>query len=516
MRIRPIGLTAELLSALISVGCSSAVGGGYHDVDSGGPPGGTGPGSSSGPGLSVGRDAGLGSGSGSHRSSGSGTRSDGGADAGSGSTSGLGDGGSGQCVIDSVVYPSGTANPNDSCQFCQPSVSTSAWDTQADGTACGTGGTVTAGMVCHGGQCVSGCEVGGTFSGPNALNPTNACQSCQPSSTTTAWTDLADGAICGNGQFCGGGQCGTECEIGSAAYASGAVNPSNPCESCQPGTSTSAWTSTDGVNAGCPTGEVCSGSPASCTSGCWIGGAFYSSGATASSGCQVCNPGASTTAWTNVVGAASCPSGQACSSGACASGCAIGGTFYDSGATSNDGCEVCTPSSSTTSWTDATGAASCTSGQVCNAGSCASGCSIGGIFYAPAATTNDGCEICTPGTSTTAWTNATTGTNCGNGEVCSGGTCGTQCDIGGTIYASGAANPSNVCQTCQPGTTTSAWTSADGVNTKCPSAEVCNGNPASCMSGCWISNGFVSPGTIANSGCGYSARPHRARRRGRR
>ena len=44
MRIRPIGLTAELLSALISVGCSSAVGGGYHDVDSGGPPGRTGPG----------------------------------------------------------------------------------------------------------------------------------------------------------------------------------------------------------------------------------------------------------------------------------------------------------------------------------------------------------------------------------------------------------------------------------------------------------------------------------------
>ena len=164
---------------------------------------------------------------------------------------------------------------------------------------------------------------------------------------------------------------GSGCGIGGMTYASGAANPTNACESCQPGASTSAWTSAQGVNANCPAGHVCEGTPASCTSGCWIAGGFVSSGGTANSGCEVCAPGTSTTAWTDVEGAASCAPGKACNAGSCAPGCSIAGSFVSPGAIANSGCEVCTPGSSTTAWTDVFGAASCPAGETCNAGSCA-------------------------------------------------------------------------------------------------------------------------------------------------
>jgi hypothetical protein len=40
-------------------------------------------------------------------------------------------------------------------------------------------------------------------------------------------------------------RCQSGCRIGGTFYASGAINPANPCQSCQPGTSTTAWSNTD-------------------------------------------------------------------------------------------------------------------------------------------------------------------------------------------------------------------------------------------------------------------------------
>ena len=370
-------------------------------------------------------------------------------------------------------------------------------------------------MVCHGGQCVSGCEVGGTFSGPNALNPTNACQSCQPSSTTTAWTDLADGAIAAR-PVLRRRPVRHGVRDWQRSLRIGCREPEQPLRKLPAGDEHLCMDEHGRGQRRLPDGRGLLREPGELHLGLLDWRCLLSSGATASSGCQVCNPGASTTAWTNVVGAASCPSGQACSSGACASGCAIGGTFYDSGATSNDGCEVCTPSSSTTSWTDATGAASCTSGQVCNAGSCASGRSIGGIFYAPAATTNDGCEICTPGTSTTAWTNATTGTNCGNGEVCSGGTCGTQCDIGGTILRLRGGEPE---QRVSDLPARNDHLCVDERRWREHEVSLGRGlqrQPGELHVGLLDKQRLRQPGDNREQRMRDSARPHRARRRGRR
>lgn len=176
-----------------------------------------------------------------------------------------------------------------------------------------------------------------------------------------------------------GSDVGVSCVISGTAYPSGTASPKNPCQSCQPGTSATSWTSVEGANASCPTGDVCNGSPAACVSGCWIGGAFYTPGAITNVGCEVCTPATSTTAWTNVTGVASCPSGEACNMGSCASGCFIAGTFYASGAANmgND-CEVCTPGTSRMAWTDSVlscndGAATCFSGSCVMPASCAAG-----------------------------------------------------------------------------------------------------------------------------------------------
>jgi hypothetical protein len=278
----------------------------------------------------------------------------------------------------------------------------------------------------------SGCVIGGASYVSGAANPNDACESCEPGKSTSAWSSIADGTSCGNGQICASGMCGMQCDIdGVGIVASGGPNPANPCQSCQPGTSTSGWTSAQGVNANCPAGDVCNGNQASCASGCWIAGVFVNPGGTANGGCEVCTPGASTTAWTEVTGTASCPMGEVCSGGSCTSGCFIAGSFVSPGATANDGCEVCTPGASTTSWTDVTGAASCPMGQACDTGSCAAGCSIAGSFFGPGATANSGCEVCTPATSTTSWTDVFGPASCPMGQVCNAGSC-TSCGIAAT------------------------------------------------------------------------------------
>jgi hypothetical protein len=243
-------------------------------------------------------------------------------------------------------------------------------------------------------------------------------------STSLAWTNAATGTPCGGGEVCSGGICGTQCDIvGIGIVASGGINPGDPCESCQPGASTTQWTSAPGANPGCPAAEVCDATTASCAAGCWIAGSFEAPGATTSAGCKVCTPSTSTTAWTDVNGAGSCPTAQVCNNGACASGCIIGGAYYAPGATANSGCEVCVPSSSTTAWTALSGGASCPAGEFCNGGACASGCYIDGTYYAPEAMATSGCGICTPASSTSAWTSVANGVTCGATGTCCGAAC---------------------------------------------------------------------------------------------
>jgi hypothetical protein len=52
------------------------------------------------------------------------------------------------------------------------------------------------GLVCEAGRCQSGCQIGAGFYADGATNPANACQSCQPSTSTTGWSTKTNGVAC--------------------------------------------------------------------------------------------------------------------------------------------------------------------------------------------------------------------------------------------------------------------------------------------------------------------------------
>jgi hypothetical protein len=270
----------------------------------------------------------------------------------------------GSCVIGGVTHPAGTPSPGDNCQSCVPEVSTSDWSNDPDGRMCGSGG------ICVAGTCVSGCEIGSVYFDPGSVNANDPCQTCQVASSTQGWSSIADGTNCGNTQICGGGQCGTQCDIGGTVVASGAVNTANGCQLCQPGSSTVAWSdAADGTS--CAAGEVCTANV--CTAGCYIDGAFYAPGPDPGDPCETCAPATSTTAWTLLANGASatCPAGQLCDLGACNAGCFIGGVFYTPGAVDpSTTCEACYPATSTKGWSQEANGTTCAPGKECESAAC--------------------------------------------------------------------------------------------------------------------------------------------------
>jgi serine/threonine protein kinase len=140
------------------------------------------------------------------------------------------------CTIGGAHKAAGALDPANACQVCAPETNATGWSHLTAGTSCGTG------KVCDEGECGAACFIGGVLHDTNAANPTNPCQTCQPNESTTEWTNAADGTSCGNGQTCVNASCGTQCVINGQVYASGAENPANACQRCQPGTSTTSWT----------------------------------------------------------------------------------------------------------------------------------------------------------------------------------------------------------------------------------------------------------------------------------
>lgn len=409
----------------------------------------------------------------------------GGDDGGASDSGGGGDSGA-VCVISGTGYTTGAANPGNGCQSCQPSISASAWTDVTEGTTCG------AGNICHSGACVAGCEIGSAYYAPSAASPTNGCESCQPGVTTSAWSNLADGTVCGGGGICHTGACASGCEIGGVFSSANGPNPNNPCQTCQPAASTSGWTNaTDGSP--CGNGQVCASGQ--CGTQCDIGGTVYTSGAfDPSNACESCQPGTSTTAWTVSSLGTGCGTGEVCNGATCAAGCFIGGTAYSANqADPGNACQACQPGSSSTTWTTVSLGQSCGAGEVCNGASCISGCFIGGdVFGANEVNPGNACQLCQPGESSASWETVAQGQGCGTGEVCNGATCITGCFINGSIYTANQANPSDACQSCQPGTSTTSWstTSADG--TSCGPS----GSGQSCCSGACVTE------TTDNANCG--------------
>ncbi len=187
----------------------------------------------------------------------------------------------------------------------------------------------------------------------------------------------------------------------------------------------------------------------------------------------------------------SCGSGLIClASGACAAGCDIGGTVYASGSKDpSNPCLVCTPSRSTSSWSQVAGGTSCDDGNLCNG---VDTCQNGSCTQTTAPVTCNApptCKVsagatCAPQTGSCSYPDASMGTACGGGLICDGsGGCVAGCDIGGRFYASGALDPAATCQACVPSSSTTAWSPAPN-NTGCGTGSACCGGTCISVSTC--------------------------------
>jgi hypothetical protein len=193
----------------------------------------------------------------------------------------------------------------------------------------------------------------------------------------------------------------------------------------------------------------------------------------------------------------SCDDGLACTTDACkgdgtcthtlaANNCLIGGACYASGGLNpTNSCQQCTPATSTSNWTSKSNGTACNDGNACTKGDVCTGGSCAGTAYScndNVACTNDVCN--------------------GDG-TCSHTVTAGNCAINGACYASGAANPANLCQQCTPGSSQTAWslrskgTICRAAGGGCDLAEVCDGTSPACPA-----DGFVPKSTVCRASAG--------------
>jgi hypothetical protein len=255
---------------------------------------------------------------------------------------------------------------------------------------------------------------------------------------------------------------GVGCIISGGNIPGGTVDPSNPCLFCDPVSHLNSWSHfPDGTT--CANGQVCQAGV--CAPGCLIGGSVYKPGAAEpGDACHTCNPVSDAGSWSNSQDGMTCASGQVCQAGSCAPGCFIGGTFYPPGADPSNDCQSCDPSVSTQTWTPEANDTACTAngGNFCSSGVCVPGCLVSGTLYSTAqpAAAND-CQICTPSESSTSFTAAPDGTACNqSGTYCRGGYCENLCDIQGALIGDGIGEYKNQNACCNTALSTTAWTPA--------------------------------------------------------
>ena len=252
----------------------------------------------------------------------------------------------------------------------------------------------------------------------------------------------------------GGGDaapCG--CSISGSCLDAGALNPSNPCQLCDPESATTSWsTKPDGARCdadanGCTVGDACR------SGACVPGSAAPCDDGFSCTADSCANTGAATHLCENTLVAGKC---------LVASRCRAAGELHPTNA-----CQVCDPGRATTSWSNAPDGTSCsdpdgcTIGDACQAGACAPGAAVS----------------CDDGLSCTADSCTSTGPT---GHRCASTLVPGQCLIASQCHAAGVANPSNPCQLCDPEGATTSWSNvAEGTACEadangCTVADACH------------------------------------------
>jgi subtilisin-like proprotein convertase family protein/N-acetylneuraminic acid mutarotase len=407
-----------------------------------------------------------------------------------------------------------------------------------DGLGCTTDGCDETGDVCtH--VVTTGCLIAGTCVPAGAADPANPCAACQPATSTTAYSPVTAGEPCEDGLFCTvdstcdtGGACGggtprdcgdglgcttdscdeanrrcvntvtVGCAIGNACVAADAVEPGNPCRTCQPSVSTTAWSPVP-VNTPCDDGRFCTVSSACDASGSCVGAQ------------RDCADGIACT--DDVCDEAT----DQCVSTLAAGACRIGGTCYatDDRNPANP-CEACRPTLATDAWSarDAGGLCgdpACAGGTLTPAPTCdgAGGCVAGtpvscnGAVCADAHACDAACADDTECLESHHCTGAACVADLGDGEACDrGAQCAGDHCVDGVCCATACAG---VCESCAQvgleGACTAIPAGTDPED-ECPGSAVC-GESGACVGlpqdgGTGEDGGAPADGAAANDGGG--------------
>lgn len=426
------------------------------------------------------------------------------------------------CVANGACVAPGADDPTNACRSCNPILSTSGYANKTFGAPCSDGLFCTQGDACDGqGSCAStardcsdgiactnescdeasdrctnavtsGCLIAGSCVAAGTTDPTSACRVCNPAASTTGWSLKTAGASCDDGLFC---TTGDTCNVVGICGGSSRI--------CAPG------------GTGCS--SVCDELADTCRTdilGCLIGNACLAAGTVdPTSSCRVCNPALSIVAFSPLTLGTSCSDGLFCTTGdSCnAAGVCVGTAreCSDNRSCTNDVCDelndVC--------------------GTTVGAGCLIDGACIAANTEAP----GNGCKVCNPAVSVTSWSNRAGGVACNDGLFCSTGDvcdgagvcsgvardcnggqngCASSCDeqldacqanvagctIDGACVAAGTLDPNNPCRECNPAlaqvgySLRGAGSSCDDglyctTGEQCSALGLCSGAPRACAGG---------------------------------
>lgn len=341
--------------------------------------------------------------------------------------------------------------------------------------------------ICEGdaGSCEAtcpGCFIDGVCVAPQAIEASNPCHVCDPERDPSSWSNN-DGVTCNDGLFC------TVDDVCSAGSCAGSLRNCDDGVACN-GVSTcledadacSPPLSQCGSNAVC---DVATDSCKSTCDGCIVAGVCVLAGTEAPGNpCQVCDPTNSATGYTIVAG-------KSC--GAAATACSGQDTCDAQGRCQSNHLPLGTSCGNSAS-------SSCDQPDACDGnGNCQQ-------RLAPNGTSCDDGAFCTVGDQCQGGRCVATGNqNCGANRACNEGArqCQCQgCQIGNACIASGAANPSNSCQICDPSRNSTAYVANAGAQCGSPATE-CSGQDTCNAQGQCVANDFAT-GASCNSVAGGS------------
>ncbi|MEM6559650.1 MAG: hypothetical protein AAF605_07685 [Myxococcota bacterium] len=393
------------------------------------------------------------------------------------------------CLLGSLCHANGESHPENSCEVCVGE--SGEWTARADGTSCDDGAFCTVGDTCEQGVCAAGtsspCDDGIDCNGAESCDEmTDACQAgtnqCQNGSMCVTGSDSCELTCAG-------------CAIDGVCYPEGSRNPENQCQLCDTDASADAWSmAVDG--SACDDGNFCNGAD-SCVSGsCAAGARNPCSDGVSCNGTESCDEATDSC----LAGTSVCEVGLTCNTALdscelnCA-GCLIDGICHASGAINPDNdCQSCAPSTTATGWTALADGVACNDGNFCDGlDTCEAGVCVAdggnpcddGVSCNGSESCDEGTDSCQAGTQT-----------CGDGLSCNAGTdsCDVTCDgcvIADVCYPEGILNPLNPCESCQTGTSTTAWTPLSDGDTCGYNAE-CSSASCECATGWLDQGGFCS------------------------